>query len=163
MILVTHGLVGGSVALATGNPVFGAIAAFASHFVLDMIPHWDYHLPALDESTGPLGTYIKKSHLLETFLRVGFDGIMGMGVPLVFAYIAGAPLHIVFLGSGFAILPDFLQFVYFKTHTKLLQGFMKFHTAIHSTIRFDNRPVIGITMQAVLWALSIVYIFYFVA
>lgn len=161
MILVTHGLVGGSVALATGNVPLAIAVSFASHFVLDMIPHWDYSLPALDESNGPLSAYIKKSHLLETFLKVGFDGLLGMSVPLLVGYIVGAPLHLIFLGGAFAILPDFLQFVYFKTHTKLLHHFMKFHTWIHSTTRFDHKPVLGVTMQAILWVLSVVYMVHF--
>jgi len=157
MILVTHGLVGGSVALATGNPFLGALAAFASHFVLDAIPHWDYHLPALDESNGPMNIEIERRGLLETYAKVFIDGVLGVLLPVLLAYFAEVPVALVFVGCVFAILPDFLQFVYFKTKTPLLYHFMLFHTLIHSHVRFDKRPVLGIAMQAMFWLLSVVY------
>ena len=41
MYITPHVLVGASVGLATGNPIFGFIGGVASHYVLDAIPHAD--------------------------------------------------------------------------------------------------------------------------
>ncbi|MDH2406583.1 hypothetical protein QCM77_43035 [Bradyrhizobium sp. SSUT18] len=48
MILSTHAVVGGAIAsLFPSHPVLVAVAAFASHFAIDAIPHWDYPLRAM--------------------------------------------------------------------------------------------------------------------
>jgi hypothetical protein len=48
MILSTHAIVGGAIAgLFPSHPVLVAAAAFASHFAIDAIPHWDYPLHAI--------------------------------------------------------------------------------------------------------------------
>ncbi|MEK7611275.1 MAG: hypothetical protein AAB486_02755 [Patescibacteria group bacterium] len=38
----THMLIGGAIGAASGNPFLTAPAAFAAHFVFDLIPHNDY-------------------------------------------------------------------------------------------------------------------------
>ncbi len=42
MIATTHALVGAMIASRLQNPILAPIAGFASHFVLDSIPHWDF-------------------------------------------------------------------------------------------------------------------------
>lgn len=39
---LNHGLTGAVIALAVKNPYIAVPAAFLSHFVVDVIPHWDY-------------------------------------------------------------------------------------------------------------------------
>jgi hypothetical protein len=53
MILSTHAVVGGAIAsLFPSHPVLVAVAAFASHFAIDAIPHWDYPLRAITLKPG---------------------------------------------------------------------------------------------------------------
>jgi hypothetical protein len=53
MILSTHAVVGGAIAsLFPSHPVLVAVAAFASHFAIDAIPHWDYPLRAIRSKPG---------------------------------------------------------------------------------------------------------------
>jgi hypothetical protein len=48
MILSTHAIVGGAIAsLMPSHPVLAVVAGFASHFVIDAIPHWDYPLQSI--------------------------------------------------------------------------------------------------------------------
>jgi len=43
MTLAAHSIVGGAtVSLMPTHPVLGLCLAFARHFVLDAMPHWDY-------------------------------------------------------------------------------------------------------------------------
>src|SRR3989338_9418562 len=41
MTATAHALVGGAIAASISNPTAGIALAFASHPLLDMIPHWD--------------------------------------------------------------------------------------------------------------------------
>jgi len=159
MILVTHGIVGASIAIGfQSNPVLGVFLAFVSHFVLDMIPHLDYRLKSVENSDNPLLVKIINNHHRYTdFCRVAFDGLLGLSFPLVTIYLLfGDHLYIALAGSAFAILPDFLQFVYFKTHAKLLASYAKFHTKINIRAHLYKRPVLGFVTQFVVALISVV-------
>ena len=44
MTLTTHAIIGAAAAkIFSMNPLLAGIAAFASHFLIDAIPHWYYH------------------------------------------------------------------------------------------------------------------------
>jgi len=160
MILVTHGIVGAAVALsAVGDIPLAGLLAFLSHFVLDAIPHWDYKINSLEEKENKEEMEIKNGiNLYSDIMKVAFDGLLGISVPLIIVFLIGKKyFFIALLGSSLAILPDFLQALYFKTHTPLLHHFMRFHTYIHSRIRLDNRPIFGGVLQLLLVAITVVY------
>lgn len=48
---LNHGLTGAVIALAVKNPYIAVPAAFLSHFVVDVIPHWDYGASIKEAST----------------------------------------------------------------------------------------------------------------
>jgi hypothetical protein len=158
MILVTHGIVGGAIGAATGSLPLAAALAFVSHLVLDMIPHWDYQISSVSDRKGTVDTKINVgSSMKMDVLKVATDGLLGLFVPVLTAYLLGLPLFIVFIAAGFAILPDFLTFVYFKTHTKYLKHFTRLHIEIiHSKIRIEKKPVLGLSLQSIFWVLAVV-------
>jgi len=45
MLLSVHVLAGSVLALSVQNPVLSAPLCFATHFVLDSFPHWNYPVP----------------------------------------------------------------------------------------------------------------------
>jgi hypothetical protein len=48
MILSTHAIVGAALAsLMPSHPIAAFAAGFASHFVIDSTPHWDYPLKSI--------------------------------------------------------------------------------------------------------------------
>jgi hypothetical protein len=52
LTLTTHAIVGAAIAsVIPAHPFFAIAAAFASHFLLDAIPHWDY--PIRSDSVNP--------------------------------------------------------------------------------------------------------------
>jgi hypothetical protein len=112
MILTTHAVVGA--ALATFLPSHPAAAfaiGFASHFVLDAIPHLDY--PIKSRSVDPkIGApMVFDRALLQDVITIGSDGLFGMLVSLLL-FSSSANFWAVLMGAVGAILPDPLQFAY---------------------------------------------------
>lgn len=44
MLETPHVLIGAAIATKVGNPFLAIPLAFASHFVLETVPHWNPHL-----------------------------------------------------------------------------------------------------------------------
>lgn len=156
MILVTHGIVGGAIGVAAGSVPAAIITGFISHFILDAIPHWDYQVDAVEKGETFRDNEIHASKIKKAILKVGSDGLLGILVPILLAHVFNHSYIFVLLGAASAILPDFLQFIYMKTKTKTLYHFMVFHHAIHSHVRLDKKPLLGISLQAVIWILAVV-------
>ena len=160
MVLSTHVVAGAALAqLFPQNPALGFGVAFVSHFVLDMIPHWDYRLVSLE--AGATGQKIDKEFKINPafvadLMKIGADLLLGLILAfLVFYPDSKLDLLILFLGVSGALLPDFLQFVFYKFRPFWLKPLQRFHIWIHARRDFNNRPVLGIVMQVVLAAIFI--------
>ena len=76
MILTPHSIVGAALANAfPDNPALGFGLAFASHYVLDMLPHTEYNISnLLDKDTKQLNSVFKNHkaalNLLSIFIVV---------------------------------------------------------------------------------------------
>ena len=146
MTLTTHAIVGAAiVALTPTHPELGLALAFASHFVMDAIPHWSYTVLSDSMNTSGSGKMVfDKLFLLDVF-RIGSDAALGVGLSLLlFANMQNYIL--IALGAMTAILPDALQFVYSKFKHQPLIALQKFHTWIHFGHKIDN-PTVGIFSQ----------------
>ena len=149
MILSTHAVIGAAIVSAMPtHPVIGIVFAFGSHFVLDMIPHWDYKLYSNSINPNVGGKMKFNKHLVFDFFRIGGDAVIGI---VVAYFLFRTPVHPIvwFLGASAAVLPDFLQFAYLKLKSKPLTHLQNFHQWIHSRIRITN-PYIGIPFQIVI-------------
>ncbi len=159
MTLSTHALAGAMAAeFAPNHPVLGFILGFASHLAIDSLPHYDYSLSSA--VAVPDKDYRKRDlvlgwKFLADLIPIGIDCIGGF--ILAAALFAASPhlLFIALLGAFAGVLPDFLQFVYFKTHSRLLTPLQRFHLAIQSKNAFEQRPLPGLAIQfAVLLVLA---------
>ena len=146
MTLTTHAIVGAAiVSIFSARPEIGIPLAFASHFVMDAIPHWSYSV--LSDSMNPSGSgkmVFDKLFMLDV-LRIGTDAVLGIALSIFFF----ANMHdyvLIALGAMTAILPDALQFVYSKFKHQPLIALQKFHVWVHMGHKIDN-PVIGIFSQ----------------
>ncbi|MBP6948494.1 MAG: hypothetical protein KBC41_02400 [Candidatus Pacebacteria bacterium] len=137
MILATHAVVGTIVATTlTSNPYIAFTIAFGSHFMLDSIPHWDYSL--LSFKKDPEGKLNHDMVIGKKFLfdltRIGIDALIGAIISFTLAFyildIHSIPLVCATILGG--ILPDPLQFVYWKTRSRFLLPLQKFHKWIHA-------------------------------
>ena len=154
MTLATHTVVGSTLGRLTSRvPVVGFLLGFASHFLLDAIPHWDYRLSSsVKDEVNPLNSDIVLGHhFVWDLLKIGFDVLLGVGVTFLL-YGGGGGWHnwSLWTGAFGAILPDFLQFVYYKFRRWPLSALQRFHLWIHTEKRLDGRPVLGVTLQVLL-------------
>lgn len=155
MTLTTHAIVGAAVAkIFSFNPALAFIVAFLSHFLIDATPHWDY-LPKSfqkDLSNKLNSDMVIGKDFLKDFLTILFDAMFGVVLSvLIFSPENTYQFWIVFLGAGFGILPDPLQFVYWKWRHEPFLSLQRFHIWIHSPNEsLKNRWKIGIFYQFVL-------------
>ncbi len=159
MIFSAHAIVGAAVAqMFPENPVLGFCAAFASHFVCDAIPHWEYHLRSAHiDSANELNNDMKINRaFLFDLARMGLDALLGVAVAayLFQPWFEGVPEQRWLpettqwmIGVVGGLLPDFLQFVYWKLRREPLIGLQKFHLWIHSKKKLDKYPILGILFQ----------------
>ena len=75
MILSTHAVVGGTIAsLFPTHPILVATLSFASHFVIDAIPHWDYPLKSISVKPNANNWALKiNRRLFRDLALIGFD------------------------------------------------------------------------------------------
>jgi hypothetical protein len=79
MILTTHAVVGAALAsFVPSHPAAAFVLGFASHFILDAIPHVDY--PIKSRSVNPkIGAPMAFDRaLLQDAVTIGSDGLFGL-------------------------------------------------------------------------------------
>jgi hypothetical protein len=149
MTLTTHAVVGaGAASLFLGNPLLAFCAAFLSHFLIDAIPHWDYIPRSMrNNSEDPLKTdmTLGKDFILDLCV-IGADALFGILLSLLF-FGNSVGLVIAFIGAVGGILPDPLQFVYWKIRKEPLISLQRFHLWIHAKTQIKEAWHIGITFQ----------------
>ena len=146
MTLATHAVVGAAIAATMpDHPAIGFGLGFVSHFVLDALPHWDYQLrSAKFDNDHPLeNDMVIGRDFCFDLCKIGFDALLGLTVGYLF-------FRHGLWGAVGAMLPDFLQFVYFKTRSRFVGLVQQFHSWAHTTHRLDNRPIYGVLLQLLL-------------
>lgn len=165
MTLTTHIIIAAAVArpLAHHHPAFAFLAALASHYVSDAIPHWDYNpFPKKTDEWDPHSGKIDPSDsgFLAGILRIAADACTGsLALFLIlqpetlqeFIYMAT-----VIVGG---VLPDFLQGLYGTRRFEYLKLVQRFHDFIHSKIKLGPYPLIGIPLQLLIILISLFYLY----
>ncbi|WP_027548454.1 hypothetical protein [Bradyrhizobium sp. WSM2254] len=156
MILSTHAVVGGAIAsLLPSHPVLVAVAAFASHFAIDAIPHWDYPLRAIKLKRGAhnRGLLADPRFFFELAL-IGFDACAGL-LMAIWLFATPATIVVIVLGALAGMSPDPLRVVHRALPKQPLTTLQRFHRWAH-TKRTLSWPL-GISSQ-VLFAASVSWI-----
>jgi hypothetical protein len=159
--LTTHGIVGGAiVGLLPSHPIVGLCLAFASHFLLDSIPHWDY--PIRSDSVRPEKKAVMKYDwaLLADAITIGTDAILGLALALILFGTVNKPglFILVGLGASAAILPDALQFAYARFPREPLASLQRFHEWIHTSYQMRKQPVVGVVSQIAFVAIVVLMV-----
>lgn len=147
MTLTAHGIVGAGVAVALqSHPVLAIAAAFASHFLVDAIPHYDY--PIRSASINPkIGAPMRFDRaLLLDFFSIGTDFALGM-VLGTFLFGSSDLWSLAAIGAFMGIFPDPLQFVYGHFRHEPLVSLQKFHQWIHTSHHLREHVVLGVVSQ----------------
>jgi len=164
MTLTTHAVTGAALAaLMPNHPVIGFVAGFASHFILDAIPHWDYRLSSFkqDRANRLNNDMLINADFLRDLVKIGTDFALGFILSvLLFVIFWHFSLLAILCGAFGGMLPDGLQFVYMKWRHEPFVTLQKFHIWIHSSDeRLLGRPLLGICIQAAFAGLVILGFF----
>ena len=147
MTLTTHAIVGAALAsFLTASPLAAAAIAFASHFALDAIPHWDYPIASASVQPDKAAAMQYDRALVRDVAVIGLDALLGTAIGLVL-FASPSNFSIVLLGAAMAILPDPLQFLYGRFPREPLRTLQLFHGWIHTERRLEGRPVFGLVTQ----------------
>jgi len=160
MILTTHAIVGAAIGRLVLNPYEAFALGFISHFLIDAIPHCAYPLASLiNNGKDPL----KKDMVLDlrfakdlVFITVDF--CIGISLAIfIFQNAAGftnfsLPLLAGALGG---VLPDALQFAYFKIRREPLTTLQKFHHNVNGEKDILGLPY-GILSQILVTIVAII-------
>lgn len=119
MIATPHILTGALIASKVHNLPLALILAFASHYLLDSLPHWEYKLKDMNRGKWKEGW----KDLLVVFL----DAMVGT----IFVYLLSDNFFIAIIGSFLAGLPDLIMIVNIKLKSKILSYTEIFHSGVH--------------------------------
>lgn len=160
MTLATHAVVGAAAAsLTPGRPVLGFCLGFASHFLIDAIPHWHYPLPSVtkdDNNQLNNDVLVFDKNFPLDLLKMGADTLLGIALALVF-FQAQYPyiFSVAFIGAIAGVLPDALQFVYTKWRHEPMISLQRFHLWIHAKRDLDDQTARGLSYQILIIIVSI--------
>lgn len=148
MIEFPHAIVGAAIATKIGNPALALPLALASHFALDLVPHWNPHLNKEIKEHG----YITK----KTKWIIGIDVVASLAAGLYIASLALPDTHkavIVVLGAFFGVLPDVAEAPFFFWGSK--NKFLKNLVSFQSKLQFNIPIIPGLISQALVTAATL--------
>jgi len=117
MIIIPHMLVGAAIGRRVRNIWLVFIFGFISHYFLDFLPHWDY---------------LSKIEITNTahLIKIGLDFILGAFLVFILTR-SFSKKRLVFIGVTAALLPDFLNIIYFSFGVYWLNPLVLVHGIAH--------------------------------
>lgn len=162
MTLTAHAVAGAAVAtLAPQNPALAFIFGFLSHYLLDAFPHGHYkvrsHTRHSEDRLKEDMVYGRA--LIFDLFKIGLDFLLGMTLAyLLFTTWGKSGITSVLLGAFAGILPDALQFAYWKIRREPLISLQKFHIANHATKNFNGDTKKTLLVEIAAIAVSILFV-----
>lgn len=152
MLELPHTVVGAAIAAKIGNPALSLPLALASHFALDLLPHWNPHLNAEMKTHGHITR--------KTMLFIATDVFLSLAGGLLIASTALPDRNqfaIIITGALMGVLPDLVEAPHFFLGTKWapIQKLLKFQKSIQN----DAPPFLGILTQVLLMAAVFAWVF----
>ncbi len=154
MILSVHFLFGAAVGGALNNPVLALPAVFASHYMLDSLPHREYEI---DNVTNIHTVGWHKT--IKDFVKIAVDIVFGF-ILVIFAASDSAALPWLLIFGFIACVPDAISFLHFLAPNNiLLKHQIRFHKLIHIHKNKNDTPwKIGILFQILTAFAAIVFL-----
>ncbi len=137
-----HVVVGAAIAAKVVNPYLAIPLAFASHFVLDMVPHWNPHLNTETKKNGRP----TKNSTLFVFADVCLALIAGIFIAAQ-ALPNEAQAITILLASFAAVLPDVIEGPHFFLGIR--NKFIEKWIAFQKSIQNDTNIYAGLATQVV--------------
>ncbi len=148
MLLTVHAAAGILISQQINNPLITFLAAFGSHFLLDIIPHGDSDWMEEYQSKNKTS----KIKRIITIIIVDVFALMALFFIAYFHYKKmGSGLN-VFVGILGAVLPDMIVGLYESTKT-IGKRFCRLHFLFHDLLRFHLPLNQGLFLQVVILAI----------
>jgi len=147
-----HVVVGAAIATRVVNPALAIPLAFASHFILEKVPHWNPHLNSETEKFGAptrKSTYIVIADVAASLVLGGF--IAARALP------DWGQTATILAACFAAVVPDVLEGPYFflNMRSKIIKRWIKFQ----KSIQVDVPIVPGLITQVATILLAFWWIF----
>ncbi len=128
MLSTPHIVTGIAIASKTTNPLIGIPLAFMSHFVLDMVPHWNPHLNTEMRTYGKITPRSKTISIADTVVGGAFMIVAALASP------SPEAAFLTLACASASILPDALEAPYFFFHykTAFVMKWIAFQKALQS-------------------------------
>lgn len=152
MLTIPHAIVGVAIVSQVPSAIVSLPLAFMSHFVLDMVPHWNPHLNTEIKKYG-------KVTKLSKFI-IYADSTIAVTITLLLSlFLSERGLispFLVFAGAFMGVMPDLMEFPYFflGARDKISKTLLKFQKSIQT----DVSPLPGILTQIALVLFSLIWI-----
>jgi hypothetical protein len=151
MLETPHVFVGAAIAVAIPNPYIAIPLAFASHFILETIPHWNPHL---NTETQKYGHPTKRSTIITTI-----DSSLALISGSIIAWQAlpnTGHAALILACSFFAVLPDVMEGPYF--FLKLRTTWIKKWIAFQKSLQSDTTAFWGLLTQTLIIIATILWL-----
>ena len=152
MLETPHVIVGAAIAIKVVNPALAIPLAFASHFILEKVPHWNPHLNSETEKYGrpsKQSTYIVIADVAASLALGGY--VASRALP------DWGQTATILAACFAAVLPDILEGPYFflNMRSEIIKKWIKFQKSIQVDI-----PIIpGLITQVITVLLAFWWIF----
>ena len=152
MILVTHSLVGAAILKPLDNNWLVFLVIIFSHFLLDALPHYDYEVGALSGLPqgfrNKLKALFSRSHY-PFFIKVSTDYLLAITLPFILIQPSDFSVFLkILVAISAALLPDFfIGFWRMFPSNKVFYVSRLIHQKVHTNIRFEGRPVLGMSLN----------------
>jgi hypothetical protein len=141
MLVLPHVATGAALGALIGDPLIVVPAAIASHFILDVVPHWQ-------ETMAPYHPTWK------TYTRIPLDIGLAIGFVTYAVSLQPSLMPAIVLGAIFASIPD-IDVVTIKL-PKLQRGLVKRYWDWHCKIQQETTSLWGVATQLTVLAACIV-------
>lgn len=144
-------------------PVGAFVLAVTSHYLIDMIPHWDWPLQSIENRTEDYrdGRVSNRGAVLNDVSIAVWDMSIGaLGVAFA-AALAGASFPLVILLAAMigGVLPDALQLVYYMYKKQPMASLQEFHAFVHTKTRIPSDQMLrGVLLQSPVFLLPLAVI-----
>lgn len=152
MLETPHVALGAAIATKIPNPLISIPLSFASHFLLEMIPHWNPHLNTEIKKFGKL---TKKT---TTLIVIDATTSLVLGGYVAFNSSTSTAHMFTILACCFAsALPDLIEIPYFFWGVR--NKFLKSWISLKKSIQVDVSILPGLATQAVILGTTLLWIF----
>ena len=132
MVALPHMIVGAALGAYSPNVLIAFGLGFFSHYLLYLLPHWDY----IDDIKDFNFRGSKKENLRH-LKKISLDFIIGVALVVLLSW-SQPQRALIFIGAIAAILPDVLEAFYENFDLKFLNRPSRIHSRVHGKIHHSK-------------------------